>query len=157
MLAKHSQTEILGCDKIQESDILANQIGVGLFSKLQHSSFYAMAGLLILSLSQVSMAGILLSYGHVYPGSFVLTMCSTLFMSMVALLLTCLQSRTLRSAELSLAVDKLDQFVQDCGQGLDWSTVAKLEYRFALALWAVAGLHGLSDRGILRRGSDSES
>lgn len=61
---------------------------------------------------------------------------SLILFSIVAILLLQLVKRSLRSADLNMALQKLDEFVQDCGHGLDWASVAKKHLCHFAFLWA---------------------
>ena len=64
------------------------------------------------------------------------TAMSLLLFSAVAVRLLQLVKRSLCSEDLNRAVQQLDDFVEDCGHGLDWSSVAQKYWCRFVSLWA---------------------
>lgn len=68
------------------------------------------------------------------------TALSLLLFSAAAIILLQLVKRSIYSADLHMVLQKQDEFVQDCGQGLDWASVARKYWCHFVFLWALASL-----------------
>ena len=135
-LARVSQREILATDQASEGQILRKQIGLDM---RRIGCLSASSALIVLGLMQMTLSAALLSWGHV-DGGYVLHKCASMFFDVVAFLLTALTFKTFRSPSLNLALKRLDRFVNDCGRGLEWESVARRERKFASVAWTLSVL-----------------
>eukprot|EP00438_Fugacium_kawagutii_P029728 Skav214783 [mRNA] locus=scaffold1820:27552:29378:- [translate_table: standard] len=133
-LTRESQAHILSLSSARESvcNIFVEQIGVSLWLKWSNLTSFAIVLMCLCYL----VLSVICIWGS-QASSQQWTALSLLVFSTVAVLLLQLVKRSLRSPDLNMAVQKLDLFVQNCGKGLDWDSIAaRYWYRF-LALWLV--------------------
>lgn len=132
-LARDSQAQILTRTARTESvcRIFVDNIGVSLWLNWSNSTTFL---IVMMSLCYLVPTVILYAFCVQPPGE-QWTAFSLMLFSTVALLLLHLVKRSLRSPDLNMALQQLDGFVQDCGRGLDWASVAKKHWCYFAFLW----------------------
>eukprot|EP00438_Fugacium_kawagutii_P007167 Skav209286 [mRNA] locus=scaffold251:27670:29241:+ [translate_table: standard] len=134
ILDRNSQSQILAPDTVGEESawaIFEQNIGVRMWLRWRKWMIYS----IVLSVAAYSGASVALQLQGLQESGEHFASFALLFFSIVAILFLILVKRSLRSEELNLAMQKVDEFVQDCGRGLDWASVAKKSWRRFLALW----------------------
>lgn len=137
-LARDSQAQILtrtGCTG-SVCKIFVDNIGVSLWLRRNNLTTFL---IVIMSLCYLVPTVILYIFCVQLPGEHWTAFLLALF-SIVALLLLHLVKRSLRSPDLNMALQHLDKFVQDCGRGLDWASVAKKHWCHFAFLWLLVVL-----------------
>ena len=107
--------------------------GVGLW--LNFSKILAVV-IISLSMGQLALVSMMYTFGTHKTGELWATLAILIF-STVAVLLLRLIHNLLHSEDLNMAMHNLDIFVQNCGRGLDWASVAKKQRYHFLLLWSV--------------------
>ena len=136
-LTRHSQNQILAtsghhAESPVVCEIFVENIGVSLWLNCSNSISLL---IILLNLCHLVLAVVLYAQGHQRSGE-QWTAMSLLLFSAVAVLLLQLVKRSLYSEDLNRAVQQLDDFVKDCGHGLNWSSVAQKYWCRFVCLWA---------------------
>ncbi len=138
-LARDSQALILATDhqttlntNTSICNILADNIGVRLWSWSRTLGFL----IVILNLSELALDVAL--HATKFPqGGGQWTSVSLLLFSTVAISLLKLMTTLVGSDALNMAVEKLDRYLRDCGQGLDWGSCAIEQWRCFIVMWSM--------------------
>ena len=138
-LARDSQALILATDhqaSIRTAssicNILADNIGVRLWSWSTTLGFF----IVILNLAELGLDVVLHATKFPQAGG-QWTSVSLLLFSTVAIFLLKLMTTLVRSEHLNVAMVKLDGFLRDCGQGLDWGSCAIEQWRCFVVMWSM--------------------
>ncbi|CAE7352561.1 unnamed protein product [Symbiodinium natans] len=135
-LSRHTVTQILTnrtSDPGTTSKIFLEKIGVRLW--LDWSNMVTFI-IILMSLCELVLSALLFNSGWRHHAE-LKTTSSLMVFSILAILLLRQMKRTLHSEDLNKAIELLDNFVRDSGQGLDWGSVAKKQWIRLLVLWAM--------------------
>lgn len=138
-LARDSQALILATDnqasihtEISICNILADNIGVRLWSWSRTLGFL----IVILNLSELALDVALHTMKFPQAGG-QWTSVSLLVFSTVAIFLLKLMTTLVHSEHLNVAMVRLDRYLRDCGQGLDWGSCAIEQWRCFVIMWSM--------------------
>jgi len=136
-LTRDSQNQILTisghhAESAVVCEIFVENIGVSLWLNRSNSISFL---IILLNLCHLVLAVVLYAQGDQRSGE-QWTAMSLLLFSAVAVLLLQMVKRSLYSEDLNRAVQRLDDFVKDCGHGLNWSSVAQKYWCRFGSLWA---------------------